>query len=274
MRNSVSGYGGLKAIARKPDGGFCFIRVRSLLAVWMLFKRGGVTLYDVRAYLACFEMQARRCELEADRLPRFTEEELISLLSSGSKSKARHSIQRLMNAGLLLWGRNSVDTDTTKAESKLAESDDWLDAILQVKNNRRNIPVPRRILRYIIKTQSPTLVGTVFGILIRCLYYKKGRCISGGRCKASLIADVFQLNCRNVKRERKRLTEIGWLIACESNQHLLNRWGLALIVNLHWQNSKQNAEVPPLEAKNDTKVPPPIINYELSYKRNNNQKTP
>jgi len=272
MQNSVSGYGGLKAIGKKPDGGFCFIRVRSLLAAWILFKRDNVTLYDLRVYLACFEMQARRCQLEPDRLPQFTEEELISLLSSGSKSKVKDSIQRLMNAGLLQWERNSIDTDTTKAENRLKESDDWLDAVLQVKNNSRKIPFPRRILRYIIKTQSPTLIGTVFGILMRCLYYKKERCVSGGRCKASWIAHVFQLNSRNVKRERKRLTEIGWLIACESNQHLLNRWGLALIVNLHWQNSQKNAELPPLEAKNNAEVPPPIINEKLSYKRNNNQK--
>jgi hypothetical protein len=272
MQDSVSGYGGLKAIAKKPDGGFCFIRVRSLLAAWVLFKRSDVTLYDLRAYIACFEMQARRCQIESDRLPTFTEEELISLLSSGSKTKVKNSIRRLMKVGLLQWDRNSIDTDTTKVEEKLEESDDWLDAILQVKNNNRKIPFPRRILRYIIKTQSPTLIGAVFGILIRGLYYKKGRCISGGRCKTSWIAIVFRLNSRNLKRERKRLIEIGWLIPCESSQHQLNRWGLALMINLHWQNSPENAEVTPLEAKNDTKVPPPIINEKLSYKRNNNQK--
>lgn len=272
MQNSGLGYAGLKATGKKPEGGFCFIRVRSILAAWILFKRGDITLYNLRIFLACHEMQVRRCQLEPSRLPTFTEAELISLLSSGSKAMAKNSIQRLMKAGLLQWDRNSIDTDTTKAENELAESDDWLDTILQVKVNKRNIPVPRRILRYIIKTQSPTLIGTVFGILIRCLYYKKSRCISGGRCKASWIADVFQLNSRNVKRERKRLTEIGWLLLCESSQHQLNRWGMALIVNLQWLNNRENKKVPPPKTKNDTKVPPPIKNKKLSYKRNINQK--
>ena len=77
MGNNVSGYAGLKSIARKPAGGFCFIRVRSFLAAWIRFKRDDITLYDLRLWLAGFELIARRCQVKGDRLPTYTEEELI-----------------------------------------------------------------------------------------------------------------------------------------------------------------------------------------------------
>ena len=56
MRNNVSGYAGLKSIARKPDGGFCFVRVRSFLAAWIRFKREDISLFELRLFLASFEM--------------------------------------------------------------------------------------------------------------------------------------------------------------------------------------------------------------------------
>lgn len=275
MGNNVSGYAGLKAIARKPAGGFCFMRVRSFLAAWIRFKREDISLFELRLFLACHEMLARRCQAKGDRLPTYTEEELISLVGGGTKSKVKKGVQRLVAAGLLHWERNCISTDTLRAEAALADSDDYLDALALIINNKRKIPVPRRILRHIIKTRNRTLIGTVFGHLFRCLYYKKDRCVSGGRCKASWISEALQLDLRNVKAARKQLIQLGWIVPCDASQISLNRWGLPVVINLQWEDTQRTEELktPPRKEQNEAKTPP-LIDRKLSYsKRSINQKT-
>lgn len=268
MRNKVSGYGGLKSIAKKPDGGFCFIRVRSLLAAWIRFNKNDITLYDLRLWLACHEMLARRCKMKTGRLPTFSESELISLVSSGDKCKARQGIKRLVKAGLLHWEQNCISANTLKAEMMLAENDDWSVVLSLIQNNRRRVPVPRRILCYIIKTRHRTLIGTVFGHLLRCLYYRRDRCVSGGRCKASWISEALKLDLRNVKAARKQLIEIGWILPCRASQISLNRWGLPIMINLEWENTQKTEELktPLLRNRNEVKTPS-LIDRKLSYSK-------
>jgi len=273
MQNSVSGYGGIKSIARKPDGGFYLVRARSLLAAWVTFKREEISLYDLRLWLACHEMMARRCQLKPDQVSTFTENELIRLVGSGTKSKVKYGIKRLLSCGLLHWDRNCISTETHRAEATLAETDAWIDALSLVKNNRRKVPVPRRLIRYVIKTRQRTLIGTVLGHLFRCLYYRKGRCVSGGRCKASWIAAALQLDLRNVKSSRKRLIELGWIKGCKDKQTSLNRWGLPLVLNLQWDvpDKGNHVKTPPQTSQNCAKLPPPIYDKKpLSGSNNQN----
>lgn len=262
MQNNVSGYKGLKSIAKKPFGGFYFMRARSLLAAWILLKREAIKFYDLRLWLACHEMIERRCTLEPDRLPFFQEKELIQLVGSGNISKVTKGIQKLTKVGLLEWERNCINIDTHKAELTLEDSDDWLDTLTSVKNNRRKIPMPRKVLRHVIKTRNVNLIGTLFGFLFRCLYYRKDRCVSGGRCKVSWISEALQLNERNVKSAKKQLVELGWIIPGDADQRSLNRWGQPVIINLLWQATPNSAKAktPPPIAQNNAKLPPPIYN--------------
>jgi hypothetical protein len=273
MQKNVSGYKGLKSIAKKPAGGFCFINARSLLAAWILFKREAITLYDLRLWLACHEMLARRCTLAPGRMPTFREQELILLLGSGTTAKAKKGIQRLTKAGLLQWEQNCITTDTAIAEASLEYSDDWLDTLSLVKNNRRKAPMPRRMLCHIIKSRHRTLIGTVFGYLFRCLYYRRDCCVSGGRCKSSWIAAALQLDLRNVKTAKKQLIELGWIIPGHADQRSLNRWGMPVVINLQWEavEKVKNRKTPPPIAQNHAKVPPPIYNNK-PLTGSNNQK--
>jgi len=175
--------------------------------------------------------------------------------------KARKGIQRLTTAGLLHWERNCISIDTITAEAALSEEDEWLDAVDLTKNNSRKVPFPRRILRHVIMTRHRTLIGTVIGYLFRCLYYKRGRCVSGGRCKASWIAEALDLDLRNVKSARKELTQLGWIVRCDDSQVALNRWGLPVVINLHWEGpgTVKDVKTPLPIAQNNAKVPPPIL---------------
>jgi hypothetical protein len=108
----------------------------------------------------------------------------------------------------------------------------------------------------------------MLGHLLRCLYYKDHRCVSGGWCKASWIAEVFRLDLRSIKAARKHLVAIGWLQILDTPQALCNRWGSYTRIRLSWSRvamenqAKDTAytpagESPPLPDFCTTKLPPP-----------------
>jgi hypothetical protein len=74
----------------------------------------------------------------------------------------------------------------------------------------------------------------MLGHLIRCLYYREHRCVSGGWCKASWIAEVFRVDLRNIKAARKHLVALGWIQKRPIPQALCNRWGSYMLINLSW----------------------------------------
>jgi hypothetical protein len=272
MHQQTSGFRGIKSVAKKPTGGFRFIRVRSLLVAWLLMKRGLIRLYDLRVWLACHECLSSRCLIEQGRTPTYTKPELLGLLKSGNPSRVKQSLARLEANGLLLWRPNEISVETTIAETRLEYDTDWLNLLEKVTNNRRKIPFPRRTLRHLVQSSNRTLMATVFGHLMRCLYYRRDRCISGGYCKSSWIAGVFQIDIRNIKAARKELVAVNWLHVCPANQLALNRWGLAAVINMTWDVDHDDSESPPLIEENRSKKPP-LIDRKLSYsKRSINQK--
>jgi hypothetical protein len=123
----------------------------------------------------------------------------------------------------------------------------------KLPNRKRLVPVPRRILRLLAIGASPSLIATVLGHLIRCLYYWPDEgCRSHGSCKSSWIASVFGISLRGAKAARKELVALGWLVRKDSPQWRLNRLGLEVEVNLDWSGPKP-AEVP--AAKLSTATP-------------------
>lgn len=263
----------VQSVERKPLGGFCFIRARSILAVWHAMTEGLISVYDVRIWLACHEILGRRCQIARGKKPDYRPGEVLALLGTGSDAKARKGIERLENAGLLAWDVGGVSVDTMKCETQRQDAVEWERLLRLVANNKRRVPVPRRMIGYLAQCRSRTVIATVLGHLLRCLYYRKGQCLSGGRCKASWIAEVFGVDVRNVKAARKRLVGLGWLVPGEANQVLLNRWGMLMAVNLSWGLPAKviEAKLPPRRSRSPLKSPPPESYIKLSS-RNTNQK--
>ena len=85
--------------------------------------------------------------------------------------------------------------------------------------------MPRQAIRLIAGGCRATVIATMLGHLLRCLYYREHRCLSGGWCKASWIAEVFGMDLRSVKAARKYLVAIGWLRTFHTSQRVGNRWG-------------------------------------------------
>src|SRR5262245_9373142 len=138
---------------------------------------------------------------------------------------------------------------------------------------QRRVPVPRHTIRLIAGGCRATVIATMLGHLIRCLYYREHRCVSGGWCKASWIAKVFRMDLRNIKAARTHLVAIGWLQMLPLPQRLCNRWGSYSRISLSWTRATlakgplypddtPSPGSPPPPAFSTTGSPPPCIHQE------------
>lgn len=258
---------------RKPAGGFVFITGTALLSAWEAYRGEIATLLDLRVWLACSELVARRCAARQDRTRKYTAREIMVLVGSRSESSIRRAISRLERAGLLAWSDSSI----TVGQVAVTKADDGqpqpLDYIGQVSNHARRIPVPRRIVRLLAREGTKVQIATVFGHLLRCLYYRQGRCRPSGMCKASWIAAAFGVDARNAKAARKELVRRGILMMEPCSQWFLNRHGPLVTVNLAWGGSPGRCRrLPPPRGVACRSLPPPIREPELL--RIKNQKPP
>lgn len=113
----------------------------------------------------------------------------------------------------------------------------------KIENNKRKVPVPRRVVRLLAHGAGRVVTATVLGHLLRCLYYRNGECKPLGNCKASWVADVFGVNASNVKAARKHLIEIGLFVLVEMPEEWhRNRWGARIGVNLQWRGASGGVE--------------------------------
>lgn len=217
--------------ARKPEGGFQFLTVAQLCAVWCAYDNRQIHLPDIRLWCAAQEMRARRCQVPPGQQPAYRHNELRSL--SGGRRGITPALARLQTAGLLTWDTTALTFPSPAIEPQTALAR----MIAQIPNHHRRIPVPRRLLRFLAKGCSRVLLATILGHLFRCLYYRQGQCRADGFCKASWIAEVFGVSPRAVKTARQRLEALGFLQRTETPQWVRNRYGQKMTINLQWDGT-------------------------------------
>jgi hypothetical protein len=242
----------LKMQAKKPAGGFRFLTVQQLCLIWWAYRIRLIQLRDLRVWFAAQEMVARRCQLAPSQIPVFTPQKLHGLIGGRGGEHLRASLRRLAAAGLLTWATTQLTFATSPTDLRgLHDLSAFHTMVGAIPNPARRVPVPRQALRLIAGGCRPSVIATILGHLIRCLYYREHRCISGGWCKASWIADVFRLDLRNIKAARKYLVVMGWLQLRPIPQSLCNRWGSYTLINLSWTRATMATA-----AQDDAQTPP------------------
>jgi len=234
---------------RKPVGGFAIIHHDRLLAVWDALLEQKLQLRDVRVWLACHELKTRRCQAGDGRIPDYGVDELQSLVGGTGGKHLRTSLKRLSKLELLDYSEQQIDTSPGKA------------------SKGRLVPVPRRVLRLLAKSRGRAFIATVLGHLIRCLFYRKGTCRSGGWCKASWIAETFGVAIRAVKEARRRVVAMGIFELLDADQIRLNRLGRPVVVRLAW-----GCQSAPPKGQSTTDSAPLTKHKKLSYRRSDHQK--
>jgi hypothetical protein len=252
--------------AKKPHGGFRFLTVVQLCLLWWAYRTRLIQLRDLRVWFATQEMVARRCQLDPGQVPEFTLHELQVLVGGAGGEHLRASLRRLAAAGLLTWSTTQLTFATSPTDVRgRHDLSAFHMMVAAIPNPARRVPVPRQAVRLIAGGCRPSVIATILGHLIRCLYYREHRCLSGGWCKASWIAEVFRVDLRNIKAARKHLVTMGWLQMRPIPQALCNRWGSYTLINLSWTRAAmataaQDSAQSPLSAS----PPPPTLYAPIS----------
>ena len=248
--NQESKKGGRVPPKRKPAGGFNLLSVTQLMMAWCAFRGGHMGLKELRVYFALTEMQARRCGAKDGQTPEFALDELRKLVGGAGGEPLRESLRRLKRVGLIrTLSKETIELSTDPDELTFDQTPVQA-ALDKIPNHDRLVPVPRRIVRLIAGGARRTLIATLLGHLIRCLFYRRGMVYPSGAVKASWVADVFGVSERRVHEQRQHLIELGVLIALDTPQRVLNRYGQWAAFNLDWSpvvatSTKALAEAPP-----------------------------
>lgn len=267
--------------ARKPVGGFTFITVHQLALVWWAYSEGHIRMADLRTWFACWELVSRRCELERGQKPEYSLAEVERLTGAVGERAVSASLARLKRAGLLTWSASSIRFSAS-ADAVPGALDGFWSFLDGIENNKRKVPVPRRVVRYIAGGAGRVLTATILGHLFRCLYYRDSKCCPVGNCRASWVAELFGVGLPNVKTARRHLAKLGLFEVIPMPQWHRNRWGARVAVNLAWEgpgDAKSSggvvSDTPAAETPRriETRPPgghfatvsrPPCLNQELS----------
>jgi len=243
------------------EGGFVLVPVPQLLFAWRACRRGSLGIGAFRAWLACFEMVARRCTVGEGRASAYGLAELARLLGVSEK-RARTSINRLVGAGLLGWSGEVIGFPEP------GESDDALDDT--IGGGKGAVVVPRRILRLLAGGSKPALIATALAVLLRCLSRGRGGCKARGRLKASFVARAFGVDLRRVKQARQDLVGLGWIAAEPTDQWAENKWGRAYRIDLGWDRATpgDGPRLPPPPAETGRRSPPPDLHDPEPFQEN------
>lgn len=259
----------------RPAGGYRLVGVGMLFAGWWAYRTGLLRLIELRTYFAVLEAASRRCVLRRGTRPRFTVTELSVLLGVASERDVRRSLSRLSTLGLVRFQCESMCFAMDVNELSF-DQDAFQEQFQGVVNRKRRVPVPRRTLRMLARCRRPAVIATVLGTLFRCVYAKGLNVASEGSVSSTWIADVFQLDARNVKRARAALRARGWLDDRPSDHWHRQRYGARVAVNLEWGEGApwMARRSPPRASPNGCKSPPPETNRKLLNGFNNQKPSP
>lgn len=254
----------------KPDGGYRLVGVGMLFAGWWAYRTGLLKLIDLRTYFAVMEAMSRRCKLPRGSTPRFTVAELRVLLGIESEREVRRALARIASLGLVRFQSESVRLASDVNELSFDQCA-FQEQFRGVANRQRRVPVPRRTLRMLARCRGPVVIATVLGTLLRCVYAKGLNIAAEGSVSTTWIAEVFEVDPRNVKRARAALKARGWLSEVLSDHWHRQRYGARVMVNMQWSDTAPSAarRSPPQSPRSQCKSPPPETNRKLLNGFNN-----
>lgn len=242
----------------RVEGGYRLMPVPLICAAWTAYRENLIEFKDLRVWFAAHEVAARRCRIGEGRTANHSLTELGRLVGGVGGQCLRASLHRLRREKLIQWSESVIsfpDPENTQPMQAMLQ---------QVINHRRRLPVPRRTLRFVAKCSRPTLVATMLGYLLRCVYARGRGLRADGCCAASWVSGTFGVDLRNVRRSKLTLESMGWLSAATSPHWHRQRWGGKAQVNLAWA-PKTEGDLP-LRPRQSTADLPPPLNKELSSK--------
>jgi len=258
----------LPRVVSKPVGGFHPITVLQVTMAWWAYRTGFLPRYlDFRVYLALHEVAERRLADARNRKRKINPRlivvpprselllEIRSLVGSTSDRLVRGALFRLESTGLVTLAGRFLGFATTPAALRNAPKS--LLTVLGGVTSERRLPVPRAMLCMMARSATPALAATVFGCLLKCVWWRRSELHVEGFCTAAFVSKRFGVDERSVKRARAELRRVGWLVSVmgrngEGHEH----------PNLTWRRERVNGSnegelgtvLSPPPVKQDTKM--------------------
>lgn len=232
-------------------GGYLVMSVPQLVLPWQLYAEKRLQLLDVRVWFACAEMSERRRFTEVGREPAYKLAEVAKLVGAKGLSRVRAALKRLREVGLIAWDGKVLQLATSPDQVGGDLSGFW-ETLGLVENQRRKVPVPRRIARHLAGGASRAETAVILAHLLRCCYMRDGAVKAIGNCLASWVAEVFGVHATRVKQARARLVRLGMFHEQVMPQWHRNRYGNRIEVNLSWSREAIPAAVGEGEAPGTT----------------------
>lgn len=223
-------------------GGYLVMSVPQLVLPWQLYAEKRLQLLDVRVWFACAEMSERRRFTEVGREPAYKLAEVAKLVGAKGLSRVRAALKRLREVGLIAWDGKILQLATSPDQVGGDLSGFW-ETLGLVENQRRKVPVPRRIARHLAGGASRAETAVILAHLLRCCYMRDGAVKAIGNCLASWVAEVFGVHATRVKQARARLVRLGMFHEQVMPQWHRNRYGNRIEVNLSWSREAIPAAV-------------------------------
>ena len=216
------------------QGGYRCIRAGELITLIEARKAGDITFTALRAYLGCHILAASRSN--ACGPVRYTVKELQQRLGKDiSEEGITSALEQLERRELLKFREEGI-------EFLAAERPHWSAAAELHTNPARPVPIPRFILRAIIRHRKPAELLAVLAHLVRCLWKKGKQIVSKGLVKASWVANLCGISERAVHSARRWMQEKKFLAVLEVKQHILNRFGGCFAIALRHEGEGKAAK--------------------------------
>ncbi len=225
----------------QPKSGYKTITPIELSNGLYAFKSKLITFRALRVYVGCFALVAIREAASRSRqknrkkdtsIPSYRISEL-KRLTGAPEIEIRRDLAALKRAGLLSFSQSEIKIN----KSPLPGSEVILGELSGKRSDRRPIPVPRSVIRFLAACTKPALLKTLLAYILRGLTIDRetGEVRGKGTVKLSWIAKTFQISERAANYARKELISLG-LISKDTGsfQKKLNRDGAYFLFNLSW----------------------------------------
>jgi len=212
------------------QGGYRVIRARELITLIEARKAGNITFTGLRAYLGCHILAASR--FNARGPVRYTVKELRQRLGKDvSEAGIKTALEQLERRELLKFREEGIEFLAAERPQP-SHGPHWSAAAKLHTDPARPVPIPRFILRAILRHRKPAEVLAVLAHLVRCLWKKGKQIVSKGLVKASWVAALCGISERAVQSARRWMQEKKFLRSEKVGQHVLNRHGGCFVIAL------------------------------------------
>lgn len=212
-----------------------------------------LSLCTITASRNAVERENRKNGATTGKYNNFAIDELLRLMPDLKESTIRLGLRQLKNQGLATVRKKQITLNAFATELER----DWLESS---GVGQRVIPIPRRMLRFLAKSNKRSLILTTLAYLSRGAFIHRTKIKNTGTAKVSWIAEQFNLSEASVKRARRELIALGFISPdTTESQRKLNRTGAYFTVNLDWNYEQEEQSEVVGEFKKDSAMTPPLV---------------